>query len=227
VPTILLIRHAQASFGEADYDVLSDLGHRQVEALARSLGRRGITPDLVVTGALRRQRDTAGPWAPPAGPRAVVDERFDEYDDDDVLGHHSSSTVRLRRTPSEAGSAPTSREFQVLLDGALQNWVEAEGASPAVRPWPVFLGGIDAALDDVAGRLGKGQTAFVFSSSGVIAAAAALLLGAPAETFVALNRVSINAAVTKVIVGSRGRTLVSYNGHGHLEGGDGSLVTYR
>jgi hypothetical protein len=28
MPTVLLVRHGQASFGAADYDVLSDLGRR-------------------------------------------------------------------------------------------------------------------------------------------------------------------------------------------------------
>ena len=36
-----LIRHAQASFGAADYDNLSDLGHRQSQALGAALKRQG------------------------------------------------------------------------------------------------------------------------------------------------------------------------------------------
>jgi broad specificity phosphatase PhoE len=223
VPTVLLIRHAQASFGAADYDVLSERGHRQVEALARSLTRRGIVPDVVVSGALRRQRDTAGPWAE----RVIVDERWNEYDDDDVLSHHSTATARLERSDSDPGPALTSREFQVLLDGALQRWIDAGPASRCARTWPAFLAGIDAAFDDLARRLGTGQTGFVFSSSGVISAATAALIGAPERTFVTLNRVSVNTAVTKVIIGSRGRTLVSYNEHGHLEVAGDELVTYR
>ena len=97
----------------------------------------------------------------------------------------------------------------------------------AAEPWPAFLARIHGALDDVAQGLGSGETAVVFSSSGVIAAVAASLLGPPEQVYVALNRVSINTAVTKVIVGGRGRTLVSYNEHGHLEDADGDLLTYR
>ena len=37
MPSILLVRHAQASFGAADYDVLSERGHEQVTALVAGL----------------------------------------------------------------------------------------------------------------------------------------------------------------------------------------------
>jgi broad specificity phosphatase PhoE len=42
---LVLLRHAQASFGAADYDVLSDLGHRQSLALGEALAMQGLRPD--------------------------------------------------------------------------------------------------------------------------------------------------------------------------------------
>ena len=42
-----------------------------------------------------------------------------------------------------------------------------------------------------------------------------------------LNPVTVNSSVTKVVVGRRGATLVSFNDHSHLEGMDGRLLTYR
>ena len=53
------------------------------------------------------------------------------------------------------------------------------------------------------------------------------LLGGTADIWTQLNPVAINAAVTKVVVGRRGATLVSVNDHGHLEGPDSGLLTYR
>jgi broad specificity phosphatase PhoE len=41
MPTVLLIRHGQASFGAADYDVLSDPGRRQAEIVVASLAGAG------------------------------------------------------------------------------------------------------------------------------------------------------------------------------------------
>jgi len=230
MPTILLIRHAQASFGTADYDVLSERGHAQVEALHRSLERRGIVADRVVSGSLRRQLDTARPWSSQdAGgdSGATIDERWNELDNDDVLSHHSAVQTRLTRGPGETGPEISSRDFQVVFDQALQEWVDAGAASPSRRSWPDFLSNVKVALDHFGAGLRSGETGMAFTSSGVIAALAASLIGVPERAFVPLNRVSVNASITKVIVGSRGKTLVSYNEHGHLEDASGALVTYR
>ena len=55
---LLLVRHGQASWGSDDYDVLSGrLG--AVAAARQGAGRAGIAPDVVVTGGMRRHRETA------------------------------------------------------------------------------------------------------------------------------------------------------------------------
>ena len=225
MPSILLIRHAQASFGTADYDQLSELGHAQTEALVAGLARRGIQADRVISGGLRRQRDTAAPCAAAAGVELEIDERWDEYVDRDILGHHSEVAAGLEQQP---GDAPlSSREFQEILNRALRAWVSAGPDGAADETWPGFEARVSAALDDVAGGLGKGRTALVISSGGVIAALSARLMGLPPESLVAFNHVSINTGITKLVVGRGGTTLVSANEHAHLDEAGGSLVTYR
>jgi broad specificity phosphatase PhoE len=225
MPSILLIRHAQASFGAADYDVLSELGHRQTQALVDGLRRRGIVAHRVVSGALRRQRDTAAPCAAALGIEVAVDERFDEYVDRDILEHHAAVPAGLA---VRAGDQPmSSREFQELLNVALRQWIEAGAGGPAREPWPRFLERLRAAIDSVATGLGKGETALVISSGGGIAALVASLLRLPPEAMIALNHVSINTGITKLAVGRGGITVISSNEHAHLEEAGGSLVTYR
>ena len=58
VSELFLLRHAQASFGQADYDKLSDLGHRQSEWLGEYFAARNIVFDQVVTGAMTRHHET-------------------------------------------------------------------------------------------------------------------------------------------------------------------------
>src|SRR3954447_23529466 len=227
MPTILLVRHAQASFGSADYDVLSELGRAQVGALVAGLNRRGIALDRVASGSLRRQRDTADPCAAAASLDVDVDERFDEYDDADVLTHHSTSLVRLQRHPGDNTPTPSSREFQEVLNAGLRGWVAAGADSPCRRPWPRFQEQVTAALRDVADGLGKGETALVVSSSGVIAALSAAVLGLPPAAFIAFNHVSVNTGITKLVVGRGGTTLVSYNEQAHLEAAGAPRITYR
>jgi broad specificity phosphatase PhoE len=224
VPTVLLIRHAQASFGSADYDVLSATGERQAEIVAAALARRGDEPSRLITGSMRRQIDTA---AALAGPAPEVDRRWDEFDPNDVLAHHSDSAARLDGPAAEAGEPLTSKGFQAILGPALEAWIGMAEESPAAQSWPQFSGAGSAALAELAAELERGETAVVVTSGGTIAALVGGLLGAPALVFSRLNTVMVNAGVTKVAIGAGGVNLISFNEHSHLEEVGRELVTYR
>jgi broad specificity phosphatase PhoE len=225
MPSILLIRHAQASFGAADYDVLSELGSRQVAALVAGLEQRGVTAARVLSGTLRRQRDTAVPCAAAQGVEVELDPRWNEYEDRDILTHHSDALVGLER---HAGDQPiSSREFQNILNVALRSWIAAGEASPCRETWPQFRERLRTALTDVTASLGKGETALVVSSGGAISAVTATLLDVPPVTLVTFNHVSINAGISKLAIGRGGTTLISSNEHAHLEQAGPELLSYR
>ncbi|HEX8121095.1 MAG TPA: histidine phosphatase family protein [Solirubrobacteraceae bacterium] len=225
MPSILLVRHAQASFGGENYDVLSEHGAGQVRALAADLERRRVRIDQAVSGSLERQKDTAAPIASAAGCELRIDPRWDEYVTEDILGHHSDTDIREERT----GDAPpvSSRDFQVVLERALHEWIAAGADGPADEPYAAFAARVEGALRDVAAGLGSGETALVSTSGGPLAVVCCGLLRVPPSTFVAFNRVTINTGITKVVTGRGGTTLVSFNEHQHLEQREPSLVTYR
>ncbi len=225
MPSVLLIRHAQASFGAEDYDVLSQRGHEQVRALVAGLQARGVRPARLVSGDLRRQRDTAAPCAEAFGLEVDVDPRFNEYTDRDILTHHASVPAGLDHHSGDA--TLTSREFQEILNVALQSWIQAGADGPANETWPAFLARGEAGLRDLAGSLGRGEVGIAVSSGGMIAALTARVMGLPDAALVPLNHVSINAALTKLTVGRSGVSVVSVNEHAHLELDGESLVTYR
>lgn len=223
MPTILLVRHGQASFGAADYDALSPRGVRQAQLLGAAFERRGVRVDRLATGTMRRQVETAAALGAPVA--AAVDERWNEYDANEVLAHHSDSAMRL----DGAGERPAldNRAFQATIEPALRAWVEAAESSPMARTWTAFSTGAGAALAELADSLERGETAVVVTSGGVIAAVCAALLEAPDAAFSALNRTMVNSGVTKVAIGSRGRYAVTINDHSHLEEADRELITYR
>jgi broad specificity phosphatase PhoE len=225
VPTVLLVRHGQASFGAEDYDVLSAAGVRQAQVLAAALSRRGVEPVRMVSGNLRRQLETAAAFAAHGEPE--IDERWNEYDPNGVLTHHSGSGLRLDGPGSGPGEGMTTRAFQAVLEPALRAWIEAAEASPANQTWPQFANAGASALADLSAELGRGETALVFTSGGTIAAVCAALLEAPEAAFPALNRVCVNTGVTKVAIGAAGSSLISINDHSHLEEADRELITYR
>jgi len=219
MPTIHLVRHAQASFGAADYDVLSDRGHAQAAALGRALTERGIAPDRVICGPARRHRDTAAGCPALRAAGVEVDERWDEYPADEVLARHGDTPLRLAGPGAgQVGSA----EFQDVLDRALRAWIAAGD-----EPWRAFVDRVQGALTDLAGSLERGERAVVVTSGGAIAAVCGLVLDALEQTFVAFNRVQVNTGVTTLAVGARGLSLVTVNEHGHLLRDGGGLVSYR
>jgi broad specificity phosphatase PhoE len=226
MPTIHLIRHAQGSFGTADYDVLSEVGRRQSIALDRRLRDQGVRPDRVLRGSLRRQRATLELCSIATGAPVGVDPRLDEYDHADLFEHYAPEAAAIWR--GDPAAAKYSRaEVQALLDRALWQWAtDAEGGR-CREPWPAFRDRALDAIAELAAGLARGHEALVFTSAGITAAICAHLLEASADAFVALNRVAVNTGVTKLVHGRTGTSVVSFNDHSHLEGKDRALLTYR
>jgi broad specificity phosphatase PhoE len=226
VPTVLLVRHAQASFGTADYDVLSSLGHEQTEVLVEALLGRRMNVTRIVAGGARRQLDTAAPLAARLGLEVGIDPRWNEYETELVLEHHAAAQVGLDGAGA-AGREITSREFQAVLDGALEGWVASGEETPAPQSWPAFLAAGTGALADFAASLGRGETGVAFTSGGVIAAICTELFGSHADLLSRLNRVLVNTGITKLAVGASGTSVIAFNDHAHIDAGGGELLSYR
>lgn len=215
---VYLLRHGQASFGSADYDVLSPAGKQQSTVLGEELRRRSVPVHAVWSGTLRRQLATAAACLPAAGVQAEVrqDARWNEYDH---LG-----LVPAGQVVDAEGS---SRRFQGLLDDALLGWISGGAAAGGSGTWEAFSAGALAALDEAFDGLPRGGSALVFTSAGVISAVCARLLNAPPEGYLALNRTMANASITKLVRGRSGVSLLSFNEHAHFEGEHRELLSYR
>lgn len=210
---LLLVRHGQASFGAADYDVLSALGEQQAGLLGARLAPLAPRVQALVSGRLLRQQDTARHLGVAAGLTDTVetDPGWDEYDAVDVL-----AGVPSREVTDNAS-------FQLLLDDALVRWTSGEADEAYGESWPAFQARVLAALERALARPG---TTVVTTSAGSIGVAAAHVLGLPAPGWARLARVQVNAGLTKIVSGRSGTSLVSFNDHAHLEGGP-DLLTYR
>jgi broad specificity phosphatase PhoE len=225
MPSIVLIRHGQASFGAEDYDALSLAGHAQADAIARELGRDGRPAERIVSGSLRRQRETAAPTASMRGLSVEIDARLNEYDMDEILASHSDSHVRTDAQPG--GRHVSSAEFQAALELGMRSWIAAGSDSAAAETWPQFAARTRAAITELAAGLPSGTTALAFTSAGVIAALCVSILGVPGETLVGLNRVAVNGGITLVASGRSGLSLLTFNEHRYLERDPAATVTLR
>ncbi len=221
---ILLVRHGQASFGAEDYDALSPLGFDQGKLLGAALAARGIGVDAVVHGTMRRHRETAEACAESAAwaVEPTVDPGWDEFDFLSVLSVH----------PHDYSAEPTKAEFQKLFEDATAAWIAGADREYA-ESFADFTARVHAALERTVALADAQGTVAVFTSGGPIGWAVAEVLVGPdlttvvgAELWTRLNRMSVNAAVTRLITGSRGLNLLTYNDQAHLDGTKGA-VTYR
>ena len=217
---LVLVRHGQASFGAEDYDVLSEVGRAQSRRLGEVLAQTGLDPAAVLHGQMRRQRDTATEMVDTSGwnAPAQTDARWDEFGHLGVIAAYSSQQVTDRRG------------FQGLFEQATARWASAEHDEDYDETYAAFVGRVRDGLTDATRLCGSGSSAVVVTSGGAIAAVGALLLGAEVEsagfaaTWQRLNAVLVNTSVTRVLVGSSGPRLLTFNEHSHL---DRELLTYR
>lgn len=214
---ILLVRHGQASWDGDDYDVLSDIGHEQGRLLGKALAARGVRPDVVVSGGMRRHRETVENLLAGAGLDKLdveVDRGWDEYDHVSMLAQVPTRFV---------GERPTAAEFQAWMEQAAARWTSGENDEDYHEPFAEFADRVGEALQRAAAPTG---TVVVVTSGGPISWVGASLLGGGAELWSRFNVVCVNSGVTKLVSGRRGITLVSFNEHTHLEARP-ELLTYR
>lgn len=224
--TIFLVRHGQASFHADDYDHLSALGVEQAGVVGRALAPRVARADLVVTGAMRRHRDTArGALAAIAGaPAPVEDAGWNEYDHDAVLAAHEPLYRDRARWLASLGPDPAGA-MRAMFAGAIERWT---GGAHTDYPesFRAFADRTAAALERLVARLDRGATAIVFTSGGPISLIAGALLGIPEAARLALGGVLVNAGITKLVSGRGGVRLATLNDHAHFEGDAARLRTY-
>jgi broad specificity phosphatase PhoE len=220
VSVVLLVRHGQASFEAADYDVLSAHGEEQSRLLGASLASRGVRPDLVLSGSMKRHRQTASAAVEAAGWDVTVVEEaaWDEYD------HLSTLNGEVVMEDLEGVSF---EERVHRVEASIARWASGEHDDDYRESFPAFRERVTGAMERLVDELDAKQTVVVFTSGGPISWLAASLSGGAIDAWPRLSKVVVNSGVTKVLAGRRGTKLISFNEHSHLETADAALITYR
>jgi broad specificity phosphatase PhoE len=236
---IYLIRHGQASFGSEDYDRLSDLGRRQAGILGAYL-KRGYAPfDALVSGALRRQRDTLAGIAEALGssaPEHGIHEAFDEYDHAGVIRAYLPLFMERIGTPRGLEQTDVLRNhklFEFAFRFMVKAWMDNVPHEQAtLEDWREFCARVCTGLEQLLAASGpKGRVA-VITSGGTIAAALRAVLGLSNKRTLSMNWSIYNASVTQLYYGTSAKhedaLLLGFNNVAHLEvAGGRDLVTFR
>lgn len=229
--TLYLIRHGQASYGQADYDRLSPKGEQQARALGGFLA--GARLDAIYAGPHRRQQQTAACAAEAAAaagatvPTTSTLAELAEYPAFEMLTHLMPKLVAEDPKFAELATAPTPRLLDDAFHAILGRWSRDEWSVDGVEGVATFVGRVRTALDRVIRAAGSGARIACVTSAGPIGVAVGLTFGIPAERMVRTSVVIRNASITEMRFRSQNfdwqpdqLSLVTFNGTAHLGGLD-------
>jgi broad specificity phosphatase PhoE len=236
---LYLIRHGQASFGDAHYDRLSGIGERQARILGHHLKRGLHGIEAFCSGGMVRQDRTAeiargamGEGAPPLR----TDQSFAEYDHVALFDAYLPSFLATLGDDAPADLEALLRDRK-LLERALRHvlgaWLENEPhEGPPVESYARFCERVTTGLDDLLRRHGPRERVALVTSGGPISAILRGVLGLSTRRVLRLNLSIYNASVTQVYCPGEGRLgdslLLGFNNITHLEmTGDRDLITFR
>jgi broad specificity phosphatase PhoE len=208
---LYLVRHGQASFGAANYDNLSELGHRQSVRLGEYFAGKGLQFDAVITGTLKRHAQT---WAGIAQGAGLTHQPLEwpglnEYDSEAVI-------KAIHPTPLEKPDTPEMyrHHFRLLRDGLTQ-WMNGVVSPQGMPSYNDFVRGVTSALEHV--RKSHTGNVLIVSSGGPISTAVGHVLGTTPETTIELNLRIRNSSVTELAYTPKRHMLVTYNTLPHLD----------
>lgn len=201
---IVMVRHGQANTGaqsEADYDRLSQLGHVQAGWLGDWLDAHDPGFDLVLSGTMRRHRETA------AGMRRTPDREDNRLNEIDyfALARDIEITHGLPQPASQ-------QDFATHMPQTFAAWHAAEiaGAEPFAR----FEDRVREVLHEAAE---PGRRVLCVTSGGIIAMALRIALGLDTDRLAQVLLPIYNSSLHRFRVLDSGIFLSAFNAIPHLD----------
>lgn len=200
---ILLVRHGQANSGATDeesYDRLSELGHQQAQWLGDYLRDREGPFDKVISGSLRRHRETAAGigYLDP-----VIDPRLNEMD----YFNLGQALEDVHGIPF-----PGPDEFAAHVPQVMEAWHRAE--IKGVETFASFEERVSSVLQEAAQ---PGIRVLCVTSGGVIGMIMRHLLNLDPRRMAHVLLPIMNTSVHRVRVIPQGTILAGFNAIPHLD----------
>ncbi|MCB9569784.1 MAG: histidine phosphatase family protein [Myxococcales bacterium] len=232
--TLLLIRHGQASLRGADYDVLSDLGVEQARLLGAHLGRRGEAFDVIASGPLRRQRETAEhlrATAAAAGlalPEVLLVPELDEMPALEILARCVPDLAARDPEIAELAAAQAiareredprtfRRAFEFVFQAMMRRWVDGAFADAGIETYAAFQARVERGIDRLFELGGRGSRIAAVTSAGTIGAAVRAAFTLQPWDAMRATFVVANASLTELKHRPGELTLATFNALPHLD----------
>ncbi len=235
---LIMVRHAQASFGKADYDQLSELGHKQARALGDFFAE---TTDVsrVYCGPLKRHRQTME-WV--YGELRLLGVKWPEPQFLDGLVEHRGPSVLKALLPSlmetdekvrqwgqelETSNGKSRKVHLKIFEYVMREWAadRLDDSHLGYQTWAEFCRDVKNAINRMLDQAHPEETIVAFSSGGTMSAAVGHALQIPdPETVIGLHGLVYNTAISEFQFSDGKLNLKSFNTVPHLSRKE--LLTY-
>lgn len=232
---LLLVRHAQASYGAANYDQLSDHGYAQSTTLGEYLAELDMHFDYIYVGPLKRHWQTyemvknayaqRGKSLPEPQQMIELDEHRWPTILREIAPTLHETIPEIQRWANDNNPDPKIKKRNQLkiFHYCMDLW--ATGKLTHLQPreypdWKTFRATVKRALDNIQTQHGaeSGVSIAAFTSGGTISAAMGHVLGMTAEDLVSgLNGLVRNTSLTEFLFTDERMTLKSFNSVPHLQ----------
>ena len=219
---ISLIRHGQASFGQKNYDQLSEVGMKQSQWLGEHFNSAGIKPGRIITGSLKRHKQTAAGICQGLNFTGNIEEHlgWNEFDFQKIV--YAFLALYPELTPKT--SQP--KAYFSLLKKAMLSWSKNELNASLPETWSDFQLRVSQAMQYSKTEHSASPT-LVVSSGGAIAMALKEILRLDNIAMIDLNLQTKNTSISEVNINHSHDQLCSFNTIPHLEtDGRNASITY-
>ncbi|WP_370060176.1 histidine phosphatase family protein [Neptunomonas phycophila] len=216
---LYLVRHAQASFGAANYDQLSDLGHRQSRWLGEHLRKRKVTFDQLVLGDMVRHEQTitgicAGMQTD--GADRIVLPGLNEYNFIAMTESYTQSNADDPLIQAIADNPDDKRHHFRLLRKVLTLWTQDKVAN-VPESWSDFKARVLDAQQQIIAMADSGNRILAIGSGGSISTFIGLVIGIPDDNIFDLNLQYKNTAISHFFFNAKKMNLTGFNSTPHLD----------
>jgi len=227
---LVFIRHAQASYGAADYDNLSAFGIEQSKSLGRYFEKEGIVFDKVIIGPLKRHRQTFEHCYS----KMSVDSSQDQVLVLDGLREHNGpealrlkdaeleeifpETIELRKEAKERPELARRNSLRIFRM-FMADWMDQKIIvdHPSVMKFPQWKSEVYEAVEEIKSLSREYKNIGIFTSGGTIGCVIAKALGVQGgKTIANLNDSIRNTSMSHFHSSSLGFNVLSFNEIPHL-----------
>ena len=216
---LYLVRHAQASFGAANYDQLSDLGHQQSRWLGEHLGLRGTRFDILVVGDMHRHHQTMDGICVGMGidgSDRIVLPGLNEYNFTHMTEAYGKGNGDDPLYQVIADDPDNQKNYYRLLRKVLSAWTRDE-IDDVPETWLEFKTRVLDAREQIQAMADSGKCILAIGSGGSISTFVGGVLGIPDENVFDLNLQYKNTAISHFFFNNKKMNLTGFNSIPHLD----------